>query len=324
MNADLEKENVPKLVVLGNRAIGPGHLCYVIAEIGINHNGDIELVKKLIDAAVDAGCDAVKFQKRTIEVVYSAAALAKPRAVPRDVLENAVRRGVLPPEAVKRLEESNYENSTNGDQKRALELNFEEYMEIDLYCAEKGIAWFASCWDEESVLFIDQFDPVCFKIASASITDMALLRYTASTGRPIIMSTGMADMEIVERAVNAVGREKLVLLHTVSTYPAKDEDINLKVIKTLQDAYPDIPVGYSGHEKGHAISIAAVALGAYVIERHITLDGSMYGSDQKASIEPHDLKHLVEAIRKCEVALGDGVKTFLEIEKPVAASLRRK
>jgi len=324
MKADLEKENGPKLVVLGNRAIGPGYPCYVIAEIGINHNGDIELVKKLIDAAVEAGCDAVKFQKRTIEVVYSPAALAKPRAVPREMLENAVRRGVLSPEAVKRLEESNYENSTNGDQKLALELNYEEYVEIDLYCAEKGIAWFASCWDEESVAFIDQFDPVCFKIASASITDIALLRYTASTGRPIIMSTGMADLEMVERAVNAVDRDKLVLLHTVATYPAKDEDVNLKVIKTLQDAYSDVPVGYSGHELGAAISTAAVALGAFVLERHITLDGTMYGSDQRASIEPHELKHLVEAIRKCEIAMGSGEKTFLEVEKPVAASLRRK
>lgn len=318
------RKKVPEQVLIGNRLVGPGHSCYIIAEIGINHNGDIEIAKKLIDAAVEAKCDAVKFQKRTIEVVYPADALAKPRAVPREHLEKAVARGVLSPEAVKRLKESNYENSTNGDQKRMLELTADEYTEIDRYCAEKGIDWFASCWDEASVDFIEQFNPVCYKIASASITDIELLKYTASKGRPIIMSTGMADMEMVNLAVEAVGRENLVLLHTVSTYPAKDGDVNLRVINTLQETYPEIPVGYSGHELGNAISIAAIVVGAYVLERHITLNRAIYGSDQKASVEPHNLKHLVEGIRKCEEALGSNKKEFYEFEKPVAKSLRRK
>ena len=278
--------------------IGLGEPVFVIAEIGINHNGDIEIAKKLIDTAVKAGANAVKFQKRTIDVVYTREELAKDRDNPF--------------------------GSTNGDLKRGLEFGEDEYREIDRYCREKGILWFASCWDEGSVDFIDKFNPPYYKIASASLTDDELLRHTRSKGKPIILSTGMSTIEEIEHAVEVLGRESLILMHTVATYPAENKDLNLRVIYTLRQKFPDLPIGYSGHEVGLPPSLIAVVLGACVVERHITLDRAMWGSDQSASVEPSGLERLVRDIRLCEEVIGDGVKRVIEAEIPVKEKLRRK
>lgn len=310
-------------IVIGNKKIGSREPIYIVAEIGINHNGNLAIVKQLIDEAARAGADAVKFQKRTVSVVYSPEELAKPRPVEPSLLLNAIKRGVLPPEAVKRLQESNFENSTNGDLKYALELTEAEYKEIDRYAKEKGIQWFASCWDEDAVDFIAHFNPPVFKIASASLTDSGLLRHTKAKGKPIILSTGMSDIPMIERAVETIGKDNLVLMHTVSTYPANPEDVNLSVIQTLRDKF-GVPVGYSGHEVGLTETVAAAVLGAPVIERHFTLDRAMWGSDHSASVEPIGLERLVKRIRAFERARGDGVKRIIEAEKPVMQKLRRK
>ena len=283
-------------IKLGNRLVGDGHPCYVIAEIGINHNGDINIAKKLIEVAAAAKCDAVKFQKRTVDVVYSAEELARPRESPF--------------------------GSTNGDLKYALEFGQEDYAEIDRHCRQLNIAWFASCWDEQSVDFIAQFDVPCFKIASASMTDDGLLRYTRAKGRPILMSTGMSTLEQVDHAVDVLGKQDLVVMHTTSTYPALYEELNLRVIPMLKQRY-GLPVGYSGHETGLSTSIASVAMGACVVERHITLDRAMWGSDQAASVEPQGFAHLVRDIRLVETAMGDGVKRVVEREVPIMKKLRR-
>jgi len=283
-------------IKLGNRWIGDGHPCYVIAEIGINHNGDINIARKLIEVAAAAKCDAVKFQKRTVEVVYSAEELARPRESPF--------------------------GSTNGDLKYALEFGKEDYAEIDRYCRQLNIAWFASCWDEQSVDFINQFDVPCYKIASASMTDDGLLRYTRAKGRPILMSTGMSTLEQVDHAVEVLGKQDLVVMHTTSTYPALYEELNLRVIPMLKQRY-GLPVGYSGHETGLSTSIASVAMGACVVERHITLDRAMWGSDQAASVEPQGFAHLVRDIRLVETAMGDGIKRVIEREVPIMKKLRR-
>jgi len=284
-------------VKIGNTLVGDGHPCFIIAEIGINHNGDIDVAKRLIDLAKFSGCDAVKFQKRTIDVVYSAEELAKPR-------------------------ESHFGN-TNGDLKYALEFELEEYQEIDRYCREKNIPWFASCWDEGSVDFIDQFAVPCYKIASASMTDDDLLRYTKDKGKPIIMSTGMSTLEQVDNAVDILGKDDLIVLHTTSTYPAWYIELNLSVIPALRKSY-GLPVGYSGHETGIPSSVAAVALGACVVERHITLDRAMWGSDQAASLGPSGVIKMVNEIRLVENAMGDGVKRVIEREVPIIKKLRRK
>ncbi len=275
-----------------------GELCpvYIIAEIGINHNGSMETTKQLIDAAVDCGCDAVKFQKRTVDVVYTAEELAKPRENPF--------------------------GPTNGDLKRGLEFGKDQYQEIDLYCREKNIGWFASCWDEGSVEFMEQFNPVCYKIASASLTDDSLLKRHRKTGRPIILSTGMSDMKQIEHAVEILGTTNTIILHCTSTYPSKSEELNLKVLQTLKEKF-DIPIGYSGHEVGLAPSFAAAVLGACVIERHITLDRAMWGSDQAASVEPQGFKRLVRDIRELELIMGDGIKKVYESEIPIRQKLRR-
>jgi N-acetylneuraminate synthase len=283
-------------VVLGDRAVGDGHRCLVVAEIGINHNGDIQNAKKLIDVASLAGCEVVKFQKRTLEVVYTPEELAKPR-------------------------ESVF-GATNGDLKRGLEFGLTEYREIDAYCRSKPIAWTASCWDEASVDFIDQFDPPFYKIASASLTDDALLRYTRAKGKPIVLSTGMSTLEQIDHAVEVLGNEDLVLLHACSAYPSAYEDLNLRAIPALRERY-GVPVGYSGHETGIASSVAAVALGACVVERHITLDRAMWGSDQAASLEPNGITRVVRDIRIVEQALGDGTKAVRPSEIPVMQKLRR-
>jgi N-acetylneuraminate synthase len=283
-------------IKVGNTLIGDGHPCYVVAEIGINHNGDVDIAKKLIDVAASAGCSAVKFQKRTIEVVYSAEELARPRESPF--------------------------GETNGDLKYGLEFELEEYREIDRYCKEKNITWFASCWDEASVDFIAQFDVPTYKIASASLTDDELLQYTRAQGKPILMSTGMSTLEQIDHAVELLDKDNLVILHTTSTYPALYEELNLKVIPMLRQRY-GIPIGYSGHETGLSTSIASVALGACMVERHITLDRSMWGSDQAASVEPQGFLRLVRDIRLVETAMGDGVKRVEEREVPVMKKLRR-
>jgi N-acetylneuraminate synthase len=283
-------------VRIGDKSIGDRHPCYVIAEIGINHNGDIDIAKQLIDAAVAAGCDAVKFQKRTVDVVYS-------------------------PEDLARLRESPF-GTTNGDLKRGLEFGFEQYCVIDAYCRDRGIAWFASCWDEASVDFIDQFDPPAYKIASASLTDAELLAHTRSKGKPIILSTGMSNLDQIDRAVKILGRKDLIVLHSCSTYPAHYNELNLRVIPVLRQQFA-VPIGYSGHETGIASSVAAVAIGACVIERHVTLDRATWGSDQAASLEPNGLTRLVRDIRLVEDALGDGVKRILDRELPVIEKLRR-
>jgi N-acetylneuraminate synthase len=281
---------------IGSKVVGPGQPCYVIAEIGINHNGDLDICRKLIDVAVEAGCDAVKFQKRTVDVVYTAEELARPRENPF--------------------------GPTNGDLKRGLEFDEAGYRAIDAYCKEKGIAWFASCWDEASVDFIDRFDPPAYKIASASLTDDALLAHTRSKGKPIILSTGGSTLEQVDQAVKVLGKQDLVLLHTCSAYPSHYEELNLRVIPALRERY-GVLVGYSGHETGIPSSAATIALGACVVERHVTLDRAMWGSDQAASLEPNGITRLIRDIRLIETALGDGIKRVEEREEPVMEKLRR-
>jgi len=283
-------------VRLGKKLLGDGHPCYVVAEIGINHNGDIDLAKRLISVAVGAGCDAVKFQKRTVDIVYTAEELSKPRESPF--------------------------GATNGDLKRGLEFDFEDYQEIDRYCREVKMPWFASCWDELSVDVINRFDVPCFKIASASLTDDNLLRHTRATGRPIILSTGMSTLRQIDKAVEILGTENLILLHACSAYPAYYEELNLRVMPLLRERYR-VPVGYSGHETGLPSSVAAAAMGACMIERHITLDRSMWGSDHAASLEPNGVNKLVGYVRLVEKSMGDGVKRVLEREQPVIKKLRR-
>ncbi len=284
-------------ITIGNRKIGDRHPCFIVAEIGINHNGDVNIAKKLIDVAAFAGCDAVKFQKRTVDVVYTAEELAKPRENPF--------------------------GATNGDLKRGLEFGLKEYKEIDRYCKTKKIMWFASCWDEASVDFIDKFNVPCYKIASASLTDDELLKYTRAKGKPIILSCGMSTMKQVDHAIKVLGKKDLIILHTCSTYPSDYKELNLNVIPALRNRYK-VPIGYSGHETGIPSSSAAVALGACVVERHITLDRSMWGSDQAASLGPNGVIKLVRDIRLVEMSLGDGVKQVYESEKPIIIKLRRK
>ena len=283
-------------VRIGNHLVGDGEPCFVVAEIGINHNGDLDTARKLISAAHLAGCDAVKFQKRTIEVVYPAEELAKPRENPF--------------------------GPTNGDLKRGLEFGQPEYTAIDEYCRLHKILWFASCWDEASVDFIEQFKPPCYKIASACLTDDALLRHHRQHKRPIILSTGMSSLAQIDHAVQILGHDDLVIMHTTSTYPAKVQELNLKAIQTLKDRY-HLPVGYSGHEVGLSTSVAASVMGACIIERHITLDRAMWGSDQAASVEPSGFARLVRDIHTIEAANGDAVKRVFESEVPIQKKLRR-
>jgi len=284
-----------RTVRIGNKLVGEGQAPYMVAEIGINHNGSLDLAKQLIDAAADSGCDAVKFQKRTVEVVYSAQELARPRENPF--------------------------GPTNGHLKRGLEFGYREYSQIDRYCKEKGIEWFASCWDKGSVDFIEQFRPPCYKVSSACLTNDDLLRHHSKVGRPIILSTGMSEMWQIEHAVEVLGKENLILLHCTSTYPSKAEELNLRMILTLREKY-GVPVGYSGHEVGLYTSYAAAVLGACMVERHITLDRAMWGSDQSASVEPQGMKRLVRDIKEVRVALGDGIKRVYESEVPIIKKLR--
>ena len=292
----LGEQQTPKAVRIGNRLVGDYEPCYVIAEIGINHNGDVDLAKRLISVAVAAGCDAVKFQKRTVDVVYSAEELARPRESPF--------------------------GTTNGDLKYGLELDYYDYQEIDSFCRASKIAWFASCWDEKSVDFIDRFNPPCYKIASASLTDDHLLQHTRKRGKPVILSTGMSTLEQIDHAVEILGSQDLILLHACSTYPAYYEELNLRVIPILRKRY-GVPIGYSGHETGLASTIAATVLGACCIERHITMDRSMWGSDHAASLEPNGISRIVRDLRLVEQSMGDGVKRVYEREQPIIKKLRR-
>ena len=285
-----------KNIKIGSYLVGDNEPCFVIAEIGINHNGDIETAKKLIDVSVEAGAQAVKFQKRTIDVVYSADELLKPR--------------------------DSIFGKTNGDLKRGLEFGKKEYDVIDKYCKEKNILWTASCWDQDSLRFIMNYEPKFLKIASASLTDSSLLIEHKNNNLPIILSTGMSTMEQIEKAVNILERKNLILLHCTSSYPCKIEELNLKTINTLIEKF-SLLVGYSGHEVGLATTVSAVALGSCVIERHITLDRSMWGSDQSASVEPVGFKKLVNNIRATEIALGDGIKIVYQAEKDIIKKLRR-
>jgi N-acetylneuraminate synthase len=285
-------------VLLGERPVGDGYPCFVVGEIGINHNGDIEIAKRLIQVAAAAGCNAVKFQKRTPSICVPEAQRKIMRETPW---------GYIP----------------YMDYREHVEFDLEAYREIDRQCRKHEIRWFASCWDEPSVEFIEQFDVPCFKVASASLTDEPLLRRTRATGKPVVLSTGMSSLEQIDRAVAILGSHDLILLQAVSTYPARYDELNLRVIGALRERY-GVPVGYSGHETGLASSIAAVALGACIVERHITLDRSMWGSDQAASLEPSGLTRLLRDIRLVETSLGSPEKRVLERELPLVARLRRQ
>ncbi|HTB59857.1 MAG TPA: N-acetylneuraminate synthase family protein [Polyangia bacterium] len=285
-------------VRIADKWIGTSAPVFVIAEIGINHNGSLDVAKRLIDGAILAGADAVKFQKRTPE-----------KCVPRDQwnIERDTPWGRL----------------TYIDYRRKMEFGPREYAEIDRHCAERSILWFASCWDEESVDFMESFQPPCYKVASASLTDIPLLKKMRSTGRPLIVSTGMSTTEEIAAAVEAVGRKDLLIAHATSSYPCPPEHLNLNMINTLKAQYPDCPIGYSGHEVGLAPTWAAVTLGATFVERHITLDRAMWGSDQAGSVEIGGLLRLVANIRDIERSLGDGVKRIYEGELAARKKLRR-
>lgn len=285
-------------VNVGDRVIGEGHPTYVIAEIGINHNGDIDLAKKLIDGAVFAGCDAVKFQKRTPE-------LSTPRH--QWDLERDTPWGRI----------------TYIEYRRRVEFGQGEYAEIDEHCRQRGIHWFASCWDEPSVDFIEAFDPPLYKAASASLTDVALVKAMKETGKPLIISTGMSTLDQIHATVEAVGRENLMIAHSTSSYPCSVDELNLRVLSTLRVLYPEVPIGYSGHEVGLASTWAAVALGASFVERHVTLDRAMWGTDQAASVEIFGMHHLVRDIHDVRRALGDGVKRVYDSELAPMRKLRR-
>jgi N-acetylneuraminate synthase len=278
--------------------IGDGQPVFVIAEIGINHNGSLELAKKIIDGAVFAGCDAVKFQKRTPAL-----------CVPRDQWH--VER------------DTPWGRMTYIDYRHRVEFDFNDYSEIDLYCKTKGIMWSASCWDEEAVDFIEHFNPPFHKAPSASLTDYSLLKRMRSTGKPLMISTGMSTMEEIEDAIGVVGTDNLLIAHSTSAYPCKTAELNLRMVQTLMNRFPGAPIGYSGHEAGLAPTWAAVALGASFVERHVTLDRTLWGTDQAASVEVIGMHRLVRNIRDIERSLGDGVKRVYESEVGVRKKLRR-
>lgn len=285
-------------VRIGSTSIGDGLPAYVIAEIGLNHNGDVEIAKRLVDVAADAGAQAVKFQKRTPEISTPAHMRDVPRETPWGTMSYLEYR-------------------------YRVEFDRDQYIEVGDHATLRGLDWFASPWDVPSVDFLEDLNVVAHKVASASVTDLELLRTLAATGKPVILSTGMSTPYQIETAVDVLGVENLVLLHATSTYPMPAEEANLRMIATLRAAFPGVPVGYSGHEPGLQISLAAAALGATAIERHITLDRTMWGSDHAASLEPTGLQHLVRDVRIIEQALGDGVKRIMPGEEAPMAKLRR-
>jgi N-acetylneuraminate synthase len=283
---------------IGDRFVGDGHPAYIIAEIGINHNGDLGIAKRMIDAAVHAGVDAVKFQKRTPEI-----------STPR--------------EQQTQMRETPWGYITYLEYRHKVEFNEEQYCEIDKYCKEKGIAWLVSVWDEPSVEFMGKFDTPAYKIPSACLTDFGVIRKARATGKPIILSTGMSTMEQIHQGIDIAGEEDLVLMHCTSTYPCEPEELNLKMLETLRREFPNIPIGYSGHEVGLVPTAVAVALGACMVERHLTLDRAMWGSDQAASVEPWGFETLVKYIRVTERSIGDGVKKVYASEQSSLKRLRR-
>lgn len=285
-------------IQIGNRMVGDGHPVFIIAEIGINHNGSMDIVKKLIDGAVLAGCDAVKFQKRTPEL-----------CVPKDQWE--IER------------ETPWGRMTYIDYRHKMEFTLDQYAEIDSYCRSKKISWFASCWDEPSVDFMEQFDTPLYKAASASLTDHDLLIKKQTTGKPLMISTGMSTIQEIKDATAKLNHSQLLIAHATSTYPCPLEELNLKMIQTLQTMYPTVPIGYSGHEVGLAPTWAAVTLGATFVERHITLDRSLWGSDQAASVEISGFMKLISNIRDIEKSLGDGIKKLYDSELGQRKKLRR-
>jgi len=285
-------------VTIGSHEIGDGLPSYVIGEIGLNHNGSVELAKKLIDVAADAGAQAVKFQKRT-------PAISTP-----EHMKNVLR-------------ETPWGEMTYLEYRYRVEFDREQYIEIGDHATLRGMDWFASPWDVPAVEFLEDLNVVAHKVASASVTDLELLAALTATGKPVILSTGMSTMQQIDAAVEVLGTDNLVILHATSTYPLPPEEANLRMIPTLRAAYPGIPIGYSGHERGLQISLAAVALGAAAVERHITLDRAMWGSDHAASLEPTGFEHLVRDIRVIEEAMGDGVKRVFPGELAPMAKLRR-
>jgi sialic acid synthase SpsE len=285
-------------VHIGSHVVGEGLPAYLIAEIGLNHNGDVEVAKRLVDVAADAGAQAVKFQKRTPEI-----------STPEHMRD--VRR------------ETPWGEMSYLEYRYRVEFDREQYIEIGDHATMRGLDWFASPWDAPSVDVLEELGVVAHKIASACLTDPDVLSAVAATGKPVILSTGMSTLEQIDAAVAALGVDRLVLLHATSTYPMPAAEANLRTMVTLRARYPGVPVGYSGHEPGLQISLAAAALGAVAIERHITLDRTMWGSDHAASLEPEGLRHLVRDIRIIEEALGDGVKRVFPGELAPLAKLRR-
>jgi len=289
---------IKREIIIGNRMIGDDHPTFVIAEIGINHNGSVEIAKKMIEGAKATGCDAVKFQKRTPEV-----------CVPKEQwnIERDTPWG--------RMSYIDYRNK--------VEFSKDDYAEIDKYCKELEIIWFVSCWDEEAVDFIEDFDPSLYKTSSASLTDIDLLLRLKKLDKPVMISTGMSTIEEIENAIENIGLEKLLIAHSTSSYPCKYEELNVRMITTLRNKYPGTPIGYSGHETGLAPTWTAVALGANFVERHITLDRAMWGTDQAASVEIEGFHRLVRNIRDIELALGDGIKKVYDSELSSREKLRR-
>ncbi|MBK9150603.1 MAG: N-acetylneuraminate synthase family protein [Saprospiraceae bacterium] len=286
------------ITLKNGRKIGPGEPCFIIAEIGINHNGDLGIAKRLIEEAAAAGCDAVKFQKRTPEI-----------CTPRDEWD--------------RMRDTPWGRMRYIDYRYKVEFGVAEYAEIDRFAREKGIVWFASCWDQESVDFLEQFDPMLYKAASASLTDIELLNKKKNTGKPLIISTGMSTQHQIDFAVEAIGQDNLLIAHSTSAYPCPAEELNLKMIHTLQEKFPGVPIGYSGHETGLATTYAAVAMGACFVERHYTLDRAMWGSDQAASVEIEGMRRMVRDIRDIEKAMGNGIKQVYESEMGAMKKLRK-
>src|SRR6266540_5640106 len=289
---------MPREIKLGKRMAGEGHPAFIIAEIGINHNGDVEIAKQMINAAVHAGADAVKFQKRTPEVC-------------------------TPPEQQSQMRETPWGYITYLEYRKKVEFNENQYREIDKHCKQRGIIWMVSVWDEPSVEFMEKFDTPAYKIPSASLTDHNLIKCARSTGRPLILSTGMSTMEQIQEGVKIAGEKDLVLMHCTSTYPCEPEELNLKMVETLHREFPELPIGYSGHEVGLVPTAIAVALGACMVERHLTLDRAMWGSDQAASVEPWGFETLVKYIRVTERSVGDGVKKVYPSEQSSLKRLRR-
>jgi len=288
---------MPKNIQIGQQAVGEGNPTYIIAEIGINHNGRVEIAKELIKAAADAGVDAVKFQKRTPEVC-------------------------VPDHQKGQMRETPWGYISYLDYRYKVEFGQDEYEQIDAYCKTIGIDWMASCWDRESLDFIEAFNPPAHKVPSALLTDHELLRVVKATGKPVILSTGMSTMAEIKDAVDILGLDNLLICHTTSSYPCPPDELNLKMIQTLRDTF-DCPIGYSGHEVGLVTTAIAVGLGACLVERHVTLDRAMWGSDQAASVEPQGVRTLVKYLRVTEKALGDGEKKVYLSEHSVLKKLRK-